>query len=146
MKPKHIFVAVVIAVAIGDTLWRLHDPRWIVNITSGLRDWEQDAGGARFRWTSGHATFYVPSGAVEMTLPLRAVYPSADGRPVVASISVDDRLLTDVRLDDPQQWIESTVPLPRRSTGRSYRRVDVRVSRVVPEYNRGIQLGEIRTR
>jgi len=99
-----------------------------------------DPHGTQFRWTDGHASFFVPSRAAEMTLRMQSVFPSA---PVVVAVSVDDRWLVDVRLVDPTTWVTSTVPLPRRSTRRTFRRVELRVSRVVPPFNLGVMVGEI---
>ena len=136
----------VLAAALLSAAWYLHDPPWIGAVTSGMRDWEQDAAGTRLRWTAGRASFYVPSAASEMTLPMRALFPSGDGRPVVVGMSVDGRWLTDVTLNDPAGWVNPTVPLPRRTTWRSYRRVDLRVSRTVGALNLGVQVGEPRLR
>jgi hypothetical protein len=77
-----------------------------------------------------------------MTLPLRALFPASDGRPVVVRMSIDDRWVADVELKEPATWARPTVPLPRRANGRSYRRVELRVSRVVGFYNLGVQVGE----
>ena len=71
----------------------LHDPPWIGGVTSGLRPWEQDPPGTFFRWTAGRATFFVPSSATTMTVPLRAVFPGPDGTPVRVEVRDDDRLL-----------------------------------------------------
>jgi hypothetical protein len=129
----------------GATLWYLHDPPWAERVTSGLRQWEEDAPGVRFRWTNGHASFFIPASAAEMTLPLRAVFPAADGAPVVVQLSVDDRWMTDVALRDPSAWSMPTVPLSR-PTQRRFRRVDLRVSRVVGWLNLGVEVGEPRFR
>jgi hypothetical protein len=122
------------------------DPPWIAGVTSGLREWEEDPPGTRFRWTAGRASFFVPSGATEMTLPMRAVFPSPTAAPVTVTMSVDDRFLTDVRLPDVEAWTRTTVPLPRRSTWRRHRRVELRISRTAGPYNLGVQLGEVQLR
>ena len=120
----------------------LRDPPWIGGMTSGLRGWEGPPE-TRFRWTSGHASFFVPRDATTMTLPLKAVFPSASGRPVSVSISVDDRWLATVELPDPSAWVRHTLPLPRRATPRRFRRIDLRVNRTVGPFNLGVQLGEM---
>ena len=120
----------------------LRDPPWLGSMTFGLREWDEDAG-VRFRWTTGHATFFVPSDARGMTLSLRSVYPSDPRGPVTVAITVDDRPLSAVTLDDPTMWTRTVLPLPRRSTGRRVRRVDLRVNRTVGEGNFGVQLGDI---
>ena len=96
-----------------------------------------------FRWTNGHASFFVPADATMLTLPMRAAFPGPDGAAVVVKVSVDDRWLADVVLDDSDAWVHARLPLPRTRTRRSFRRVDVRVARVRTEGNLGIQMGEI---
>ena len=134
---------VIVAVA---ALWYLRDPPWVAGVTSGLREWEEDPPGTRFRWTAGHASFFLPSSATRLTLPLRAAFPSATGAPVVVRIEVDDRWLADIALPRPDEWSYPTLPLPARETHRRHRRVDLRVSRTVGMFNLGVQLGEPRLR
>jgi hypothetical protein len=122
----------------------LRDPPWIGRVTSGLRDWEEYPRGTRFRWTTGHASFFVSSEASAMTLPVRTGFPGPDGRPVTVELTVDDRWLARLELSDPAAWIEPTLPLPRRRTRRRYRRIDLRVDRTAGWLNLGVQLGEIR--
>jgi hypothetical protein len=121
----------------------LHDPPWVGNMGSGLRPWETDPSGGRFRWTSGHASFFVPSDATTMALPIRAAFPGVDGRPVRVDLRVDDRWLTTVELTDPLEWVAPRLSLPRHQTHRRERRIDLRVSRTIGERNLGVQLGEI---
>ena len=121
----------------------LHDPPWAGQITSGMRDWEEDPPGMRFRWTAGRASFFVPANATSMTLPLRAVFPGKDGNPVVVRVSVDDRWLADVALPDSSAWVRPTLPLPRRGT-RRFRRIDLHINRaVVGAFVLGVMTGEI---
>jgi hypothetical protein len=136
-------LAIVVAVVVAGAAWYLYDPPWIAGVTSGLRDWEEDPPGTRFRWTAGHASFFVSSTATAMTVPIRAVFPSPTATPVTVAMSVDDRWLTDITIPDVNAWTRTTVPLPRRSTHRRYRRVELRVSRTAGPYNLGVQLGEI---
>jgi hypothetical protein len=124
--------------------WYLYDPPWLANVSSGLLNWEEEEG-RRFRWTVGHASFFVPSDAATLTLPIRAWFPGANG-PVVVSVSVDDRWLADVELREPTEWTASTLPLPRRKTYRRHRRVDLRVNRAVPPFNLGVELGVVEAR
>jgi hypothetical protein len=140
MSVRRALIAVALIAAAGG--WYLYDPPWVARVTSGMRDWEEDPPGTRFRWTAGRASFFIPSTAAEMTLPMRALFPLTDGKPVIVRVSVDDRWLTDVKIEDPAAWARPTMPLPRRSNGRRYRRVELRVSRVVGFYNLGVQVGE----
>jgi hypothetical protein len=117
----------------------LHDPPWAGEITSGLRDWEEDPPGTRFRWTSGHSALFVPSDAASMTLAMRAVFPGI----VSVDVSVDDRWLATVSLGDPDAWLQTKLPLPRNRSWRRYRRVDLHVSRTIGDFNLGVELGPI---
>ena len=65
---------VVLICLVAAALAYLHDPPWVGVVTSGLGVWESEPSGARFRWTSSHATFYVPSDASAMTLPLKGLF------------------------------------------------------------------------
>ena len=123
----------------------LREPPWIGGVTSGLRDWEGPAG-MRFRWTNGHASFFVPGDAAALTLPLRAAPGSTLDGPVTVTLSVDDRWLTAVDLTDPSAWVRATLPMPRKPASRRFRRIDLRVSRTVGPFNQGVQLGEIELR
>ena len=122
----------------------LRDPPWLGQVTSGMRGWEEDPPGTRFRWTSGRASFFVPSDALAMTLPLRAVFPGPDGRPVTVSVSIDDRWLANIDLPRPDAWVRSVLPLPRRATTRRFRRVDLHVNRTaVGVFILGVMTGDI---
>ena len=136
---------VVLALLIVGAAVVLHDPPWTPRVTSGLRGWEEDPPGTRFRWTNGRASFFIPSDAQTMTLPLRAVFPGPNGTPVHVDVSVDDRFLTTIDLADPGAWVRTELPLGRR-TARRYRRVDLRVSRVVPPFMLGVMVGEVENR
>ena len=111
-------VSAAIAVA---TLAYLYDPPWIAGMTTGFHRWEQFPSGARFRWTNGHASFFVPADAMMITIPMRAAFSGFDGAPVIAL----------------------RVSFVGGGTDRRFRRVDVRVNRVRTEGNLGIQIGEV---
>lgn len=128
--------------AVLGALAYLHDPPWIGSVTSGLRPWSRDQDGVSFRWTSGHAAFYVPSAATSMTLRMRPGLPRPDGRQVTVSISIDDRWLATKRLEIPQRWVAVSLPISGE-TARRFRRVEVRVDGVIPKSNLGVQLAEV---
>jgi len=119
----------------------LRDPAWVGGVTSGLRPWEEDPAGTRFRWTAGRGSFFIPSDAAAVTLPLRAVFPGPGGAPVTVDVSVDDRFLATIALRDPNEWVRPRLPVAR-ATSRRYRRVDLRVNRVVPPFMLGVMVGE----
>ena len=122
----------------------LRDPSWTDRVTSGLRGWEEDPPGTRFRWTNGRASFFIPSSAGTMTLPLRAVFSGPGGAPVRVDVSVDGRFLATIDLRDPDAWVRTDLPLGH-PTSRRYRRVDLRVSRVVPPFMLGVMVGDAAT-
>jgi hypothetical protein len=121
----------------------LHDPPWLARVTSGLRTWEEDPPGTFFRWTAGRATFFVPSSASELTLPLRAVFPGPNDGPVMVDVRVDDRWLATIALSDPAAWVRPKLPLGRRNRYRRFRRIDLRINRAVGPYILGVMTGEI---
>ena len=137
--------ATIAAVAIATiaALAYLYDPPWIGGLTSGMRAWEEDPPGTFFRWTTGRATFFVPSSTREMTLPLRAVFPGPDGGPVTVDVRVDDRWLATMELRDPAAWVRPQLPLGGRSGFRRHRRIDLRINRTVGPYILGVMTGEI---
>jgi hypothetical protein len=147
MTRQRILGVVVVLAGAAAALSYLRDPPWIGGVTSGLQPWQVDTDHERFRWTTGRASFFVPSQATQMTLPFRAIEPRSD-QPVTIDVSVDNRWLATVEIPDrpkPQslEWVTATVPLPRRSTGRRSRRVDLRVHRWLKELHFGVQMGEV---
>ena len=146
MTRRTWITASVGALALVAVIAYLHDPPWLGGVTSGLRTWEQDPPGTFFRWTAGRATFFVPSSATTMVLPLRAVFPGPNGAPVRVEVRDDGRLLATIELGDPEAWIRTTMPLKHEAAGRRFRRIDLRVSRVVPPFNLGVMTGEVLAR
>jgi hypothetical protein len=121
----------------------LHDPPWMGGVTSGLRPWEQDPPGTFFRWTYGRATFFIPSNVATMTVPLRAVLPGPNGTPVRVEIRDDGALLGTIELTEPDAWVRTTLTLKHSAGGRRFRRIDLRISRVVPPFSLGVMTGEV---
>ena len=76
---------------------------------------------------------------------MRPWFPSNTGA-IIVSVSVDDRWLADIELRHPRDWESSTLPLPRQKTHRRHRRVDLHISRVVPPFNLGVELGVVQFR
>jgi len=89
----------------------------------GFYAWEEE-NGQKFRWTSRRATFFVPSSARELRLPVRASHIGANGEPTEVSIAIGGRTLHKVQLarDD---WTTIRILLPREATQNRYQRVDV---------------------
>src|SRR5205085_6434162 len=121
----------------------LHDPSWVANVHAGLGEWHVE-GGQRFRWSTGHATFYVPAAAVWMVLPLRAIFPGPNGQPLIVRLTADDRFLGQVALADPDRWQPVFLRLPSRRSLRRFIRIDLRVDRTIGPANLGVQGGDAR--
>ena len=124
-------------------LFVLRDPPWLGRVTSGLSPWMHEAGGTRFRWTTGHATFYVPVEHQAIEVPLRAYRFSPDFLPVTARLHVDGRLVEAIRLED-DTWRHVLVRVGLLPATRRYRRIEVRVNRTYGRFFRGVKLGEIK--
>jgi hypothetical protein len=128
--------------ALVAALGYLYDPPWAARVTSGLQPWEENPPGTFFRWTAGRASFFVPATATSIMVPLRSVFPGPGGAPVSVEIRADDRFLTAIVLADPQAWVRTELPLGRRPRHRSFRRIDLKVSRVVGERRFGVITGQ----
>ena len=142
MLRRVVIVAVLTALAAG-VLAYLRDPPWLARVESGLRGWETAADGTRFRWTDGHASFFVPSAAALLAIPIRTTFNGPAEPPVLVSIAIDDRPADEFVLRD-DRWTSRTLRLPPPGS-RTLRRIDIRVDRVRAG-NRGVQLGAVETK
>jgi hypothetical protein len=119
----------------------LHDPPWLSTVTSGLSAWETDEGGMRYRWTGGHASFFVPADRRAIVLTMRSDKDAPSDWPITATITIDDRPAEIVTFRD-EDWHDIRLRLPPRGR-RDFRRIDVKLDRVRSR-QRGIQLREVR--
>jgi hypothetical protein len=142
MTSRRRLIAATTLLASAVVLAYLYDPPWIGDVTSGLRPWEQDAG-IPFRWTTGRGTLFIPSTATTMTLPLRAMFPGPNGTPVRVDVLDNGRLIGTIELTDPGAWVKTTMTLRPAAGRRRYRRIDLRVSRVVPPFLLGVMVGAV---
>ena len=140
MVRRRLVTIVVIACAAAGVLAYLRDPPWLIGRSSGLRGWEQQPGGPRYRWSGGHASFFVRSDAGEIAFPISTTFDGHDSRPMTVTVSVDDRPVGRTVLAGPA-WAAVRIALPPPG-GRSVRRIDVRTS-VTREGNRGVRIGEV---
>jgi len=140
MSRRRFIRAVAIVGLAAAALDYLYDPPWIGNMTSGLRAWETREPGTVFRWTTGRASFFIPSTATSVVIPMRSGLPGPGNAPVTVDLFVDDRFLTTLTLSDPDAWLRSELPLGRRLTHRRFRRIDVHVSRVVGDRLLGVMI------
>jgi hypothetical protein len=123
------------------TLGYLRDPPWLTGMTSGLRNWERSNDGTLFRWAGAHASFFVPSGAHAIDIPLRTTFDDPADQPIVITVTLDDRPVDRVVLQDAA-WRHSLIRLPKPGN-RRVRRVDIRADRTRDD-NHAVQVGEIR--
>jgi hypothetical protein len=139
---RRIIAVAVIFAAASALLAYLRDPPWLITITSGLRPWQTDASGRRYRWTGGHASLFVPSDAPLLSIPLRTTFDAPADPPITVTITIDDRPVDRIVLTDPE-WHLSTFRLPPGGS-RRVRRMDIRVDRTRDD-NRGAAVGEVTT-
>jgi hypothetical protein len=120
-------------------LWYLRDPAWLITETTGLRGWERSADGTRFRWSGGHASFFVPSDEQLVRIPVATTFDARGSEPMVVTFTIDGARAGRVLLTDGA-WQEVTLTMPPRAS-RRVRRIDVRTT-VTREDNHGVKLGE----
>ena len=141
MSAKRVSWLAGVVVLLG-MLGYLRDPAWLIGIESGFRPWERGADGTRSRWTGGHASFFVPSTAAWLGVPIRTTFAAGDS-PVTVTVTVDDRPAASVELHD-DRWRRLTLALAGPTT-RRVRRIDIRVDRVRPG-NRGVAIADVELR
>jgi hypothetical protein len=143
MTRRRVLLGAAAVLLLASLLGALRDPPWLLRVASGFSQWETLADGTRYRWTGGHASFFVESSHSAVAIPLRATFSGPEDWPIVASITVDDRPVERLLLSDAE-WRRATVRLPPRPS-RHVRRIDIRVDRL-RDGTRGIQVGEIEAR
>lgn len=91
----------------------------------------------------GRASFFVPSDAKTVTIPLHALLITDDRRPFVIRVDVNDRPATQVVLGD-EQWTPAQlrVVLPQ-NWPRKLIRIDLRDSRTWSERAISVQVGDV---
>lgn len=136
--------AAVVALAILAALaiWYLRDPSWLIDRTTGMREWRQTPDGLRWRWTDGHASFFAPADARSVRIMIATPFDPSErngDRPALVTLTIDDRRAARVVLGAPG-WKTLTLSMPPRG-GRRVRRIDLRVN-VTRGDNRGVQISE----
>jgi hypothetical protein len=124
------------------TLWYLRDPSWLAGQTTGLAVPEQARDGSRFRWSSGHASFFVPAQAGSIRIPIATTFDRSEDSAMIVRFTVDDVRTTRVLLTDAR-WQTVTLPLPPAGS-RKFRRIDIRTNVTRPD-NHGVMIGQIET-
>lgn len=140
MVSRRVAWTIVWIAAAAAALAYLRDPPWLIDQTTGLRAWEQHAGQPRYRWSGGHASFFVRSDAAAIDVPISTTFDNGDAPAMLVTVSVDDEIAARVILTDAA-WKRVRVPLPPPA-GRRVRRVDVRTN-VTREDNHGVRIGEV---
>jgi hypothetical protein len=143
-RPIRMRMSVLVAVAVALlALAYVRDPPWLAGLTSGLAGWDRDAEGTAFRWTSGHSSFFVPSDAEAVSIPVRAVFAPGLGSPVVVRIAVNDQPVAQVALTEaawlPVKVVCAGLPAHRRRS----LRIDLRVSRARSGDTPTVQVGQV---
>lgn len=118
----------------------LRDPAWLVSVESGFRPWETARDGARYRWIGGHASFFVPSSAQAISIPLRTTFGGPEDLPISVTVTLDDRPAERLTLADGR-W-HRVMLSGLRPSHRRVRRVDIRADRT-REGNRSVQVGTV---
>ncbi len=135
-RRRIVSVALIAAALLGGLAY-LRDPPWLLHVTSGLSKPERDESGVQFRWTRGHASFFVPADASAVVLTIRSLNDSPGDRPITVTITVDDRPVQIVSFQD-ESWRDVTFQLPPPGSRRS-RRIDLKLDRL-RSHHRGVQL------
>ncbi len=132
-------VLLVILVALA----YLRDPGWLATETTGLRGWQQAPDGTRYRWSGGHASFFVPSNPSRVGFRIATTFDASDSRPMIATVRLDDENVSRVALTD-SSWRLVEIAMPPRAS-RRFRRIDVHTN-IVRDGNRGVMITEVDAR
>jgi hypothetical protein len=129
-------------VGLAGALWYLRDPAWLAQETTGLRPWQRGADGSFHRWSGAHASFFVPSEAKQVRVPIATTFDESPRgyQPMLVTFTIDDQraarvLLTDARVQD------AVLDLPPPGS-RRVRRIDLRTS-TTRESNHGVMVGPV---
>lgn len=136
-------VSILALLAVIGVLAYLRNPPWIEDVTSGMKPWDRDESGVLYRWTEGHASFYIPSNVQTMTVPLRSAVAGPDGAPVKVELRQDGAILGSIELTTPSAWTRPTFTLRPSKTRRPFQRIDLRVSRTFPPWSFGVMTGQV---
>lgn len=136
-------VIAVLAALLAGVLWYLRDPKWLAGQTTGLREWEHGRDGSTYRWSGGHASFFVPADARLVRISVATTFDSRAPRgdePMLVSFTIDGERAGRVVLPDPR-FQEVVLNMPPRGS-RRLRRIDVRTN-LTREDNHGVKLADV---
>jgi hypothetical protein len=141
MRNRHgLWRALVVAVLSFAALAYLRDPPWLLSMSTGFSRRGLDPHGTVFRWIAGRASFFVPSDARTVDIPLRTTFDRPGDLAITVTVTIDDRPADRLVLTDAT-WRHSILVLPRPG-GRRVRRIDLSIDRVREE-GRGVLVGEV---
>jgi O-antigen ligase len=115
-------IAVLLVIALAGN--RVMNDRHAIDLTRvdyGLYDWETDAAGTRFRWTSDSATIFLNGTSMNASVPLRGV-PGLTG-PAMVQLYVNGKIVAGIELTGGD-WHTAKVPLAPRQP---LHRIDVSI-------------------
>jgi hypothetical protein len=137
---RRLLTAIALLAIAGGILY-LRDPPWLISHTTGLRPWQRAEDGTAFRWSAAHSSFFVPSDAGVLLLPVSTTFDADGDQPMLVTVAIDDMRASRILLEDAN-WKYLTLTLPKPGN-RRVRRIDVRAS--VPRGGyRGFRIGEIK--
>lgn len=140
MVNARLAAIVALSLALAGALAYLRDPPWLSGQTTGLRGWEQRPGEPRYRWSGGHASFFVRADAGVVDIPVSTTFDAGDERPMLVTVRVDDQPAARVVLTGAG-WTRVRVTLPPPGS-RRVRRIDVRTN-ITREANHGVRIAEV---
>ena len=140
MVTRRMFGGIVIVLAVAAALAYLRDPPWLLSQSSGLHAWQQAPGTPRYRWSGGHASFFVRADAGTFDIPVSTTFDRPEDPPMMVTVSVDDDTEARAVLTDGD-WKRVKIALPPPGS-RKVRRIDIRTN-VTRDANRGVRVGEI---
>ena len=132
---RRLGIAAVLVV-LGGTLWYLRDPPWLPGQTTGLRGWQREPDGSAYRWSGGHASFFVPADARQVRIPVATTFDARGPRgfdPMLVTFTIDDVRAGRALLIDPATAERHPRDAPARlATGPAHRRPYQRHARRQP--------------
>jgi hypothetical protein len=137
---RRVITVVAVMIAVAGALAYLRDPPWLAEIESGFDRWQKSETDFPYRRIAGHASFFVPSVATSVVVPVRTTFQPGDP-PVGLSFSIDDRVADEILLTD-DAWHAVILRLPPAGT-RRHRRIDIRADRLRAN-ERSAQIGQIK--
>jgi hypothetical protein len=140
MVTRRIVVSIAAALAVVAALAYLRDPPWLISQASGLHEWLHPPGQPRYRWSGGHASFFVRADIGTFDIPVSTTFDLPEDAPMMVTVSVDGNTAARVVLTDAS-WQRVRVALPPQGS-RRVRRIDVRTN-VTRDNNRGVRVAEI---